>query len=309
MPALMVVLELEVTIMVQLNNKQPDFYPKHRTGSGTSEKRGFYRGALALGLVAGLLGACAQSTPQAQTPNGSTEVQPEKVANKTEDYIGQVVTVRSKPVEKVGDASFTISDEQLFGNNPILVINASGNTATLLEDDAEVQVTGEVRNLLVSDVNREFNLTLNSDDYQDYENQPVIIAQSIELAPKPGEISDNPEQYYGKTLAVTGKVTDLETGSAFTVEENRLLGSEDLLVIYATPKAGGQKPLTTTPPAAVTDGDTVAVTGVLRPFVLSDLKRDYNVTWNSELQQKLEEDYSNKPVLIATSVYQSTIPE
>lgn len=296
--------------MVQLNHEQPDFCPKRQTNFGRSAKQGFYRGALALGLVAGLLGACAENTPQAQTPDSSTPVQPEDVASDTEDYIGQVVTIRSEPIEKVGDASFTVSDEQLFGNEPILVINASGDSTTLLDEDGvEVQVTGEVRNFVISDIDREFNLTLDPVAYQDYENQPVIIAQSIALAPEPGEITANPEQYYGKTLAVTGEVGDVKEGAAFTLDEDQLLGSEDLLVVYATPKAGTQPSQASTPPASVPIGEDVAVTGVLRPFIISEFERDYDLTWGPELQQQLEADYSNKPVLVATGVYPSTIPD
>ncbi|MGB6015224.1 MAG: hypothetical protein WBG32_10895 [Nodosilinea sp.] len=277
-----------------------------QTSSGISKpQRRLFQSTLAIGLIAGLMGACAEDTPVTQTPSGATNVQTEDVSDNTESYIGQVVTIRSEPVEVVGDSSFTVSDEQFFGTEPILVINASGELLVLPEDDdVEVQVTGEVRNFVLADVDREFDLTLDPTLYTDYENQPAIIAQSIALAPDPGEITTNPDQYYGETLAVTGEVEDIQSGSAFTLDEDRLLGSEDLLVIYASPRDGVQQPL-----PAVTDDEDVAVTGVLRPFIVSEFERDYDLGWDLEFQEQLEAEYSNRPVLVATGIYPSAIPE
>ena len=265
----------------------------------------FFQSTLTIGLIAGLMGACAENAPVTQTPSGATNVQTEDVSDNTADYIGQTVTVRSEPLEVVGDSSFTISDEQFFGTEPILVINASGEPMMLpADDDVDVQVTGEVRNFVIADVEEEFDLTLDPNLYVDYEEQPAIIAQSIALAPEPGEITSNPEQYYGETLAVTGEVEDIRSGSAFTLDEDQLFGAEDLLVIYATPRDGVQQPL-----PAVTDDETVAVTGELRPFVVADFERDYDLGWDLELQEQLEAEYSNRPVLVATGIYPSAIPE
>lgn len=272
--------------------------------SNQRQKR-LFQSTLAIGLIAGLMGACAEDAPVTQTPSGATNVQTEDVADETENYIGQVVTVRSEPLEVVGDSSFTVGDEQFFGTEPILVINASGEPLLLPEDDdVEVQVTGEVRNFVIADVEREFDLTLDPELYVEYEEQPAIIAQSIAIAPEPGEITSNPEQYYGETLAVTGEVEDIESGSAFTLDEEQLFGAEDLLVVYASPRDGVQQPL-----PAVTDGEEVAVTGVLRSFVVADFERDYDLQWDLEFQEQLEAEYSNRPVLVATGIYPSAIPE
>lgn len=296
--------------MSQLNKKQTSFDVKtQRFGNIFNLKaQRFCRSALVFGLLTALVGACAEA-PQQETSDGSTNVQTEEVAGNTEGYIGQTVTIRSEPVEAVGDNSFTVSDERFLASEPILVINASGNPLTLPEEDGlEVQVTGEVRNFVISEVDQEFDLTLDPTTYQDYEDQPVIIAQSVTLAPKPGEITADPEQYYGQTLAVTGEVEDIQSETTFTLDEDRLLGSDDLLVVYAQPKAGSSASQVA-PPPTINDDEQVAVTGVLRPFVISELERDYDLTWDAGVQQQLEADYSERPVLIATEIYQSAIPE
>ncbi len=294
--------------MVKLISEKVGFGDEQQAPKSNSKRKRLFQSTLAIGLIAGLMGACAEDTSVTQTPSGATNVQTEDVADNTEDYIGQIVTIRSEPQDVVGNSSFTVSDEQFFGTEPILVINASGELLVLPEDGVEVQVTGEVRNFVLADVDREFDLALDPTLYVEYENQPAIIAQSIALAPEPGEITSNPEQYYGETLAVTGEVEDIQSGSAFTLDEDRLLGSEDLLVVYASPRDGVQQPQPSAQLPAITDGDEVAVTGVLRAFVFAEFERDYDLDWDLQLQEKLEAEYSNRPVLVATGVYPSAIP-
>ncbi|BAY92737.1 hypothetical protein NIES3275_47740 [Microchaete diplosiphon NIES-3275] len=64
-----------------------------------------------------------------------------------------------------------------------------------------------------------------------------------------------------------------------------------------------------TPQGTVNEGEKVAVTGVLRPFVVAELERDYDLNWDLTLQKQLEAEYSNKPVLVANEVYPSAIPQ
>jgi hypothetical protein len=89
--------------------------------------------------------------------------------------------------------------------------------------------------------------------------------------------------------------------------KTRLLGAEDLLIVYASPGQGTQPPAAPLP--TITAGDQVAVTGVLRSFGVTEFERDYNLTWDLEVQRQLEADYSDRPVLVATDVYPSAIPE
>lgn len=259
---------------------------------------------IALALMALVLPACSDTQREAAAPPPAGNVTTEEVADETSRLIGQTVTIRSEPIEKINANTFTVSDEQFFGRESILVVNASGQPFVLpAEDDVEVQVTGQVRNFVLADVEREFNLGLDREVYVEYENKPAIIAQAIALAPEPGELTSDPEQYYGKELAVTGEIEEVTGANSFTLDEDQLFGATDLLVLRANPAAG------TATPAAIEDGETVAVTGVLRPFVVADIERDYDLTWDLELQRKLEAEYSQKPVLIADGVYPSAIPD
>lgn len=269
------------------------------------------KGAIALALAVVILPGCTNqleaNRPVANTPaSPAGNVTTEEVTDNTAQLIGKTVTIRSEPVAKVGNNTFTVSDEEFFGNETILVVNASGQPLVLPTDDTEVQVTGEVRRFVIADVNRDYDfLDLEPNLYVDYEGKPAIIAQSIAPAPEPGQITSNPSQYYGRTLAVTGEVEEVLSPTSFTLDEDQLFGASDLLVIVANPRTGN----TTNTPAAVKDNETVAVTGVLRPFVVADIERDYDLTWDLELQRKLEAEYRTKPVLVVQSVYPSAIPD
>jgi hypothetical protein len=249
----------------------------------------------ALALAAVLLPACADQQDTAQTPDTTGTVTAEQVSDNTNQLIGRTVTVRSEPLEKVGLASFTISDQQFFNSEPILVVNASGQPF-VIPDNIDVQVTGTVRNLVVSEIQRDYNLTLEPNVYREYENRPAIIARSIAISPSPGELTRNPNQFYGRNIAVEGDVNNITGQNTFTLDNNQLLGGENLLVLHATP-----------PQRALNQGESVAVTGVLRPFVVAEIERDYNITWDNNVRRTLETEYSNRPVLVATEVYPSAV--
>ena len=221
----------------------------------------------------------------------------EEVAEDTEALIGQTVTIRSDALEVIEPASFTVGDDEFFGGEEILVINASGEIFELPEDDTEVQITGEVAEFVLADIESEYDLGLDPDLYVDYEGQPVIIAQSLAPAPEPGEIAENPDRYYGQILAVTGEIEAVYSENTFTLDEDELFGGEDLLVVVTNPTE-----------APIEDGETVAVTGELRPFIVSEFETDYDLTWDLDIQEEIEAEYSERPVLVVDRVYPSAIP-
>lgn len=90
------------------------------------------------------------------------------------------------------------------------------------------------------------------------------------------------------------EVEEIVGPNAFTLDEDELIGGSDLLVLVSNRK---QKL------APLKEDEKVVATGVLRPFVVADIERDYDLTWDLNLQRKLEAEYSKKPVLITESVY------
>jgi hypothetical protein len=275
----------------RFNEIQVASYASVRRDSFTQAPWNTKGAAIALAFLAMLLPACTTNTSEkVGGPTAKTNVTTEEVADRTNALLGKTVTVRSEVEKKVGANSFTIGDDKLFGSEKILVINASG-APTVLPDDIKLQVTGKVQKFVVADVEREFKLNLEPEVEVEYKDKPVIIAQSIALAPEPGEVTKNPSAFYNKTIAVKAEVEDIISPTSFTLDEDKLTSTKDLLV------------LNTTPGQTIKDGQEVVVTGVLRPFVVADIERDYDLNWDLTLQRKLEAEYSQKPALVTKSVF------
>ncbi|MGB3787521.1 MAG: hypothetical protein WA949_05895 [Phormidesmis sp.] len=244
-----------------------------------------------------LLPACA--SPQAtDTAAEEANVTSEELVDDTSSYVGQEVTIRAAVEETVDDTAFLMEDDEYFNGEGILVINASSEPFVVPDvGETQVQVTGKVETFAMVTVSEEYGLTLDSDLYGDYENKPVIIATSIALAPDPGDITANPELYYNQRIAVEGEVAEILESGLFTIAEEKLFGGEDLLVI----------PSTTT--AAIQDGEIVAVTGTLRPYIAADFEKDYDLQWDLSVKETIDAEYEAQPVFVADSVYPSAVPE
>lgn len=264
-------------------------------------------GTIAIAAAAFVLPACSTSpTDEAGVTDGDTEVSQtmsddenvttDELTDNLNNYIGQTVTVREEAEEIIGEAAFLLENDELFGGEEILVINASNEGLFLVEgDDTEVQVTGEVRELIIADIEQEFDLDLDTELYADYEQQPVIIAQSLALAPDPDDLTDNPELYYGERIAVNAEVEEFWTTEVMSVDGAELFGGDDLLVIN---------------PGATLDfeeDEEVVMTGVLQPFVSSEIERDYDLTWDLDLQRQIEAEYQEQPIFVADEVYPSAL--
>lgn len=237
-------------------------------------------------------GPAETTTKQDARENVTTQ----ELSNGAEGQIGKTVSIRSKVTKAVGDSAFLLDDKQLFGGEDVLVINASGKPFTLIDgDNTEVQVTGEVQQFVAADADKQYGLKLDPTLYTDYENKPVVIAKSIALSPDPGDVTSNPEKYYNKRIAVEGEVGDKLSPTTFTIDEDQLFNGKDLLVLTQ-----GTTPQTQ-------DGEKVNVTGVLRPYVKAEFDKDYTLDWDLSVQQKIDAEYTQKPVFVADGVYPSAM--
>ncbi len=257
--------------------------------------------ALALALAAVILPACAE-TADNTTQQERENVTAEEVADKTDKLIGQSVTIRTNAINKISDTTFAVTDDDFFGGDTILVVNATGDTQPLPED-TELQITGEVKKYGTDNFNKDYKLNLDSKDYAKFEGKAAMVAQSIALAPQPGQITSSPDNYYNKVIAVPGKIEDV-TGNGnnvFTLDD-KLIGADKLLVLVPDDK--DVVPYSKN----VKAGETVVATGTLQKFVVADLERDYKFTWDDGVKSKLEADYKDKPVLVVKNIYPSALP-
>jgi hypothetical protein len=253
-----------------------------------TNRYGLRAGAVTLAAVAMLLPACADNVQEGTEPTAETDQSPtaEEVAEEPQDYYGQTVTIRGEVEQAVDEISFTITTEDLvFEGEEILIVNTTGTGFELPEEGTPVQVTGEVRQFKAFDFEEDFDL-IPQVEAEDYEERPTIAAESLVPAPEPEEITEEPEVYYGQTIATQGELDENLDSNTFTLEGG------DLLVLNLAE-----------PEQALEDDEVVVVTGELRQFVIADFERDYDLTWDADLREQLEVEYQDRPVLVANHVY------
>jgi hypothetical protein len=125
---------------------------------------------------------------QEQPPSGENEAQaqgtpeePVKEVVKDPPY-GERITVEGKVDQVFGDQVFTMK-APLFQNDLLVVAPKSLTFEALVAPD-EVEVTGEVRKMVVSEVERELSVTFDNAVKVKWEERPFVVAESIERVGK-----------------------------------------------------------------------------------------------------------------------------
>ncbi|WP_071881355.1 hypothetical protein [Thalassoporum mexicanum] len=204
-----------------------------------------------------------------------------------DQYLNDTITITGDIKERFTTDSFIISDNGLFGGEEILVINDTGENFAFPDDTISVRATGEVKRFFVTDLDTRINWDLTIDRLKTYEGKPVIMASSIHAAPAIEEVADNPTEFYGQDISLQGQVGRIVSLNSFMLRENELIDEEAVLVIDLTNKD------------AASSGEVVAVSGQLRPFIVTEINEEFQLGWDLDLQRKLEVELTNKPVLIA----------
>ncbi|MGB6015971.1 MAG: hypothetical protein WBG32_14670, partial [Nodosilinea sp.] len=128
-----------------------------------------------------LVSACNTTAPETQaeqenvTSNQITEVEA------GEAVVGELVTIRSGIVETINDDSFLMQSDS---GDPILVISLIGAAFTLPEENIPVQVTGQLEILDAASIDQYGVEGLDPALYEEYDQQPIIVAQNVALAPR-----------------------------------------------------------------------------------------------------------------------------
>lgn len=224
---------------------------------------------------------------QAQETDSNVTI--EDIAEEDNVALGEEVTVRGEVTEVEPGRSFVLQEEGLFEGDEVLVINVSQQMLPEQQDDLELQVTGEKGMLILADVEQEYGLDLNPELYVDYENKPVIFASSMVLSPEIEDVAENPDRYYSQEIAVKGEVKNINSDYAFILREDKLFSDDNLLIVNTT---GEPIP---------NQDEKVVVTGTVRPYVRAEFEKDYNLTWDLDIQEEIEAEYTNQPVLIVDS--------
>ncbi len=227
-------------------------------------------------------------TPRSTAMGGEQQsVTAEDIASNAENFVGQTVTLRGD-VKEIGTSAttFLMDDEGFLTGEGILVVNSSGEPFAIPNaDEMQVQVTGEVRQFRREEINTAYGFNLDPELYSEYENQPAIVAESLALSPTPEQVSENPDLFYNRPIAIEGQFNEQLAPNAFS------FNNDEILVLNADELE------------ILPENQDLVVTGEVRPFDLAALQSEYNLNWDAELQQRMQDQYSNSLVLVADGIY------
>ncbi|EAZ91523.1 hypothetical protein [Crocosphaera chwakensis] len=271
------------------------------------KKAGLYLGGIALGVTTLLLPGCQTAD---EIEEGRTNVTTEDLATDDlegatgaggeEILVGQEVTIRAPVKEEISDQAFVVQAED---GTDVLVINSPGQPATLPGDDTPIQVTGEVVEFVIADVEVDYGLELDNDLFVDYETEPAIVAESIALAPTPEQLAEGDAQpFYDQVIAVEGDVGSILSSNTFALYEEGWIDDRGLLVIGVDRALDAEN-------TALQEGETVTVTGRLRDFDLAVLEQEYNLGLDEEEAAEFEARYTDRPVIVAEEVFPSAVED
>ena len=213
-----------------------------------------------------------------------------EIVENVDSFVGQSVSVRNDIIETIATNGFILDQDSVLNGEAILVIDPSQTSVSVSNTDTpEVIVSGTVEKLNLARLGQKYNLNLDRDLYSQYEGKPAIVATSVILSPDPEDLTKQPELYYDRPLAIQGEVDDVESYGVFEIDEEAAFGGEDLIVLQ-------QKPI------KLEEEQNVIIYGVLRPFIVEELNRDYNFNWDLATQKQLKAEYDRKPVFVAEKI-------
>ncbi len=303
-----------------------------------SRDGGFYRAwtivAMFLMLGAAVLLASCGGEEGAERPAEDVEsegpaagVTLTDIVESPDDFFGKSVTVSGEVNELVGPQAFTIGGEDFLGTDELLIVGAQqlpniiegvpeGEPAEIGEDDI-VQVTGTVREFVITDIEEEIGADLDDALFEEFEGQPVVVAEQVFLSPRaeragPGqplqatvvEISDNPEEWLGVPVTTTGAVVEVVEPAVFTIsdpadaeglaeEEFGALAEDDaILVVNSTGRA---------PQPNLSELATVQVTGEVREFDVVEFEQEAGI----DLDDGLYTTWGGSPAILAQQIQQT----
>lgn len=234
-----------------------------------------------------VLAAC--STPPQSDDVLSTETEEFAADNDNLARLeNQPLTLYGQFKEHLGGSLFLIEEDGQKELGEVLVLNQSESTFSVPGDaETPIWAVGEFKPLDVSELE-----TVEQETAASYEGELVLHADRITLAPDPEGLSANPEVFYNEDVTVFGEVEQVEADNTFILRDPSLFAGGGIIVIQT-----GDATLV----PAIED-TRVAVSGILRPYMIAELEEEYSLTWDLTIQEQLEAEYQSAPVLVVDYV-------
>ena len=117
----------------------------------------------------------------------------EAIEQDPQKWYGKTVTVKGEVDDLYNQRSFELESDELWDDDVFVVMRSDMQE---LVEDAEVQVTGTVKQFVVADIEREIGWDLNPELEAEYRDKPVVIAESVTVtnAPQKGRVAQGQQE-------------------------------------------------------------------------------------------------------------------
>lgn len=251
-------------------NKQPSHRGFDRFGKKTSR-------AIALALALILPGCIVVDTDSAERETDSPNTELAQQLNA--DLIGKTVTIDGELARGVAPKAFVLESDEFANGREVLIVSAEEFP---FRQGISARVTGTVREMTITDIEREYDVDLDALG-EERERQPLIVATQVALSPSLETLTTRTNWFLGATVTVTAEVERVLSESAYTIDNDEILGENDLLVVSSNP-VGNLK-----------DGERIQVTGQFRRLTMKQLEDEFNLGPAEVYEVYLK----NQPVIIA----------
>lgn len=194
------------------------------------------------------------------------------VADNPEAYAGQQVTLSGEVSQAIDANSFRMDEDNWLDIGDDLLVVMSGDAArpANLQDETNVQVTGEVRTFNQSELEQELGISFDPNLVGEWADQAVIVANQIYVQATLSDVDDNPDAYLGNQVSVFGEVEEVYGQGQIRLEDPQLFAGDDVLVLLRDQSM------------AVEEGDYLRVTGVVQRFNQTEVEQELGITLEGE---------------------------
>lgn len=231
-------------------------------------------------------------TPQTEAPSTQSETSESAASSSAADSValadqmGESFYFHGQFQAQFSDALFIVREDEDRGWGDVLVLNRSDRAFQVPADVATpLWIYGTVEELTETELQEN---EVPEAEWADYEGNPVMVAERITLVPPPDELVENADAFLDQHVTVYGEVEPVAADNTFILQDPQLFGGKGIILIQ-----GANADLD-----AVVGSEKAVVSGVLRPYVIADLKQDYDLPWELDLQERLEADFEESPVIV-----------
>ncbi len=113
----------------------------------------------------------------------------------------------------------------------------------------------------------------------------------VETVTELEDVAEDGNQLVGQTVTISGEVEEILGTDALILADDEDLFAEDQVLVLSVDNLQNE--------FVLQEGEDAEITGEVIQLVVAEFEKDYDITWDLELKQKIEAEYEGKPAVVA----------